>query len=663
MKGNMKFFGLLLGTVIVISGIFGACENPMYPDPAKKGSAGNNSNSGGNNNNIAVDAWDPVMVIILKTTDGRIGTLSFMPREGEGSPASSDGTYNYRLHVTGDIFSRGTVVVSNNDTTFSFTSEGEKTFGASVSGRDFEFNTTYITGDDEDEEKMLSFLKAAIPSVDEPVIPAQSISLTHNAIPLYIDGTATLTAAILPANADTQVWWTTNKPAVVKIEPLGTDGLSVKITALKSGTAAIRVKTVTGGKIAECTVTVKKLLVPGLFLEEYGEESDLLLGPPDTGSLLAAAFTWIKDSGTAGGKYIIVLDEDETESSSAGYTIGTGPASSSTGIKINLKITLKGVDAGATITKTATGALFTVYGANASDVPELVLGENITLKGYSGNNKPVVIVGSTNYKGNLTMKIGSRITGNTTSAASAGGVQVTANGTFIMEGGSIDGNTVTANAGAGGGVVNSGIFEMKGGVIENNTAGNSATGTTPQGGGVLAGSGMFTMTGGAIRNNRVLSSQTSPTTQQGGMGGGVSARYFTMDMGTDAAGNTTVPVIEGNTASRGGGISNYANNLGTITIAGGIIRNNHATFENTGSAFERHNGANIQFIKTGGTIYGINAGADSNCAENDVGQGYAIVLRTGNYATAIAYYRNDTAGESVSLDSSSTGEGSGWSTP
>jgi hypothetical protein len=226
-------------------------------------------------------------------------------------------------------------------------------------------------------------------------------------------------------------------------------------------------------------------------------------------TMLKKALGYIKDHGEDNGEYEIVLAENETDSTATGYIIGTYETNpyntgtktdSHTGRKINLTITLKSLeDTAVTITKNAAGPLFTVYGFNAHgfkvpDIPHLIL-ENITLQGYGTNTSPLVAVGDIannsgyNKKGTLTMKAGSRITGNTNTSYGGGGVRVGYDSVFTMLGGSIDSNR--ANGGAG--VYNYSAFTMKGGDIANNRA-------TGNGGGVT-GAGTFTMEGGTIRGN------------------------------------------------------------------------------------------------------------------------------------------------------------------
>jgi uncharacterized repeat protein (TIGR02543 family) len=229
------------------------------------------------------------------------------------------------------------------------------------------------------------------------------------------------------------------------------------------------------------------------------------------------------------------------------------------------------------------------------------------------------------------------ISGNT--SGSGGGVYVSSSGTFEMSGGEISGNSANYGGGvyngggtfemsdgeisgnsasnSGGGVFNGGTFEMSDGEISGNSASTS-------GGGVYNG-GTFTMSGGAISGNTAAS------------GGGVSnSGTFTMNGGA----------ISGNTAtSNGGGVSHY----GTFTMSGGEIGGNTAT-SNGGGVYVYNNGT---FIKqSGGTIYGLNAGAS---LRNTAANGHAVYVSSSKV-------RNNTADVGVSLDSAVSGADGGWET-
>ena len=153
--------------------------------------------------------------------------------------------------------------------------------------------------------------------------------------------------------------------------------------------------------------------------------------------------------------------------------------------------------------------------------------------------------GGVYISGNSTFTMnGGTISGNT--ATTCGGVYVVNGGTFTMNGGTISGNTANFD---GGGVSVYGTFTMTGGTISGNSA-------YDWGGGVLVNNGTFTMSGGTISDN------TAKT-----FGGGVYVAYGTFNM----SGGT----ISGNTAQSGGGVG--VNNYGTFTMNGGTISGNTAT--------------------------------------------------------------------------------------
>ena len=146
--------------------------------------------------------------------------------------------------------------------------------------------------------------------------------------------------------------------------------------------------------------------------------------------------------------------------------------------------------------------------------------------------------GAVKVEGSFTMYSGA-ISGNGSTGDVGGGVYITGEGSFIMEGGSITDNT--ARDGGGVYITGGGSFTMKNGTISGNTAiGN--------GGGVHINSGAFTMESGTISDNA----------STGNFGGGVyvySNGNFTMEGGA----------ITGNTARDGGGV--YIDR-GSFTVSG-----------------------------------------------------------------------------------------------
>jgi hypothetical protein len=291
-----------------------------------------------------------------------------------------------------------------------------------------------------------------------------------------------------------------------------------------------------------------------------------------------------------------------------------------------------------------------VYGsaADGGDLPELILGENITLSGNADNdevnNSALVVVGpsSGSYIGKLTMNEGSRITGNTVTAGSSGGggVRVFTNSTFVMNGGMIDHNKVTGSNSSGGGVNNAGTFTMNDGNIEYNSAAASF-----YGGGVNGGT--FIMNGGFIRYNTVADSGS-----YGGCGGGVSAGNFTMNNGE----------ISHNEAGNGGGVYLASTASNQFVMKGGTIKDNKA--RKGGAGFFQY--ARGTFDKQGGTIGGLVGDGANIGTGNNATSVHAIQIN--NNETTLKYYYDDTAGTGVALKLESTASSSwtptgDWSTP
>jgi hypothetical protein len=380
--------------------------------------------------------------------------------------------------------------------------------GASISGKQAEslpFVVPAASGGDDEGDGTYLF----DPEDDTPYTETKATSVTLNNESLTLElgktGTAQLTATVLPSEAAAAgVMWASSKPGVAAVDA---DGL---VTAVGRGTAVIYAKAKAGGALpAACTVTVKGGLAAGLYQNDEPVE---LADSAD--NLLARSFAWIKTNSAESDKFLILLNEDITVDK--GWTIGTGAgASSSTGNgndNKNLKITLQGLDKEITIKLAGAnkGALFTVYGsaAGGGDLPELILDENITLSGDGNNtdssnnkvnNSALVVVGASSGSkiGTLTMNEGSRITGNTNTDDSGGGVYVyVAGSVFDMKGGKIDNNQTTYNSasyGNGGAVYCMGTFNMTGGEIARNSV------TVNNGAAVfISTNGSFKKTGGAI---------------------------------------------------------------------------------------------------------------------------------------------------------------------
>ncbi|MDR1072820.1 MAG: hypothetical protein LBL45_04000 [Treponema sp.] len=338
---------------------------------------------------------------------------------------------------------------------------------------------------------------------------------------------------------------------------------------------------------------------------------------------LAESLAWINNNAVDGGKYTIILKNNETlDPQSLSYS----------GEKVG--VTLDGGTVERTVSLSVDGSLFTIERGVT-----VTLGNNITLQGRRSNTSSLVRV---NNGGTFVMGSGSKIRGNTNTSIRSGGGGVDVSGTFTMSGGTISGNSVST--GYGGGVFVSGTFTQSGGTISGNTAGF--------GGGVyMNGNGTFTMSGGTISGN------TAPL-----IGGGVNVNgngTFTMSGGTISGNNGSgVSVsgtftmsdgtISGNSALSGGGVDVS----GTFTMSGGTISGNSAASGGGGVAV----GKNGTFTKqSGGVIYGSNAsGTLKNTTTEGNSYGHAV------YVDNSSKKRNSTAGIGVTLDSSRIGSAGGW---
>ena len=93
-------------------------------------------------------------------------------------------------------------------------------------------------------------------TVNEKINPVESVSLDKTSYEMTEGEEFTLTATIKPDNATNQnVTWSSSNTSVATVD-------HGRVTALKSGTAKIKVTTEDGGKTAACTVTVNEKVYP-----------------------------------------------------------------------------------------------------------------------------------------------------------------------------------------------------------------------------------------------------------------------------------------------------------------------------------------------------------------------------------------------------------------
>ena len=278
------------------------------------------------------------------------------------------------------------------------------------------------------------------------------------------------------------------------------------------------------------------------------------------GATFTDQLSWLQANAETGGRYHIVLTGD----------VSQAPYSLTFSGRSDIIVTLIGGPAMRTLSLSSNGSMFTV-GSGVT----LVLEDNVTLEGRSGNNTAVVQV---NSGGALVMNAGSRVTGNLnlSTANDGGGVRINGGGIFTMYGGEIFGNFSGWNGGGvnishdgtftmhngliadnnvsgwGGGVLNFGTFNMHGGEIRGNTASNG-------GGGVLTDSGTFRISNGVIFGNELT----------------VAVEFRNTTSGTGAALHTTWGTSQRGTFNDAGVftvLGTFGNTNTTINVANGVLQ-------------------------------------------------------------------------------------------
>jgi uncharacterized repeat protein (TIGR02543 family) len=178
---------------------------------------------------------------------------------------------------------------------------------------------------------------------------------------------------------------------------------------------------------------------------------------------LAESLAWISANIVEGGDYVITINTDES----------LAPRTLSSDGK-NINITLRGDATERTVSLSSSGSLFTIESGVT-----LTLGNNVALRGRTGNNASLVRV---NSGGTLSMGSGSKITGNSNSSGNGGGVYVDG-GAFVMSGGEVGGNTAARGGGlyiaAGAGS----FIKRSGGTVYGSDAGGGLANTAADGGG------------------------------------------------------------------------------------------------------------------------------------------------------------------------------------
>jgi hypothetical protein len=390
---------------------------------------------------------------------------------------------------------------------------------------------------------------------DPGTVAVTGVTLDASRLVLEEHGTATLAAAVFPAEAaDKAVTWASDNEEVATVDQTG-----VVTGGGAKGSATVTVTTADGGKTAACIVSIPFNVGSGT------EWTDALKAVSDA------------NGGSEGSPKLFVLRITESEIYAEGKTAG----SSIDGDYKEVWLT-NGTGTIGTITRSSAGSLiraaenqaFVIDGlalngdssqgeTNTYPLVYIASGSAVELRkgaiGFNSNISEDTKGGGVHVDGGtFTMMPGGSITQNTATGSSGGGGVYVSSGTFTMKGGSIEGNTVSdgSNNRGGGVYVNSGgTFTMESGTIIGNTASD--------GGGVEVNGGIFTMIHALITYN----------TATGSFGGGgvhVNSGTFTMIDG-DITENEA-------TGGDGSGDGVYVNSGGTFTMEGGrIYRNTTST--------------------------------------------------------------------------------------
>jgi len=408
---------------------------------------------------------------------------------------------------------------------------------------------------------------------------------------------------------------------------------------LKEGTLKYNDTAVSGsGDTYTFTMPAANVTVSAEFTEivydaglYHGTRDTLMLPVTDealTPFSFDAAIAWLNDENAeAGEAYTIVIDTDEE---STGVTLdasGTFPA--------NVTIYLEGKEQERKVTQTGVTSLISLTGKDAENKISFILNKNIRLIGLSGtvdngyNNNVIRI----NQYADFTMNKGTIIE----SKAATNGTMVTVgsstqanfgNAKFIMTEAVLTGPGDVSDTNTRGVVVNPGAtFTMTGGVIEKFKLSDAST---ANGAGVMIYGGTFTMTGGIIRNNKTEVTGDGYSCMATGAGVYMYSSTSNHNAGIDPSFIMNEgAIIANNTATTCG--AGVTVNEGAFTMNGGEIKGNRVlgttNYTYTTGTDQRKRvlrmlsqgigvaagGSAATFSKTGGTIYGVNEGDNSNC--------------------------------------------------
>ena len=238
------------------------------------------------------------------------------------------------------------------------------------------------------------------------VVHVTSVTLNTDSLTLLPSETSTLTATVLPVDANNRnITWSTSDPSVVTISN-GT------VTAVAPGTATITVSTVDGNKTATCSITVNKIAVTSISIKS---ETSIVCGKYETlgvsvfpinasekgvtwstaDSLIATVDSAGKVTGVSVGTTTITATSKDNSSITSSCTVHITPIVV-TGITINQGD--KTLDIGGTYTYTAT-----VTPTNATNKAVEWNSSNASVATIDQNGKVTALaVGTTNITASAT---------------------------------------------------------------------------------------------------------------------------------------------------------------------------------------------------------------------------------------------------------------------
>ena len=213
----------------------------------------NNNNRGQaavTKNGETITFGNDVQVLTLQTGNVN-GTLAFYTGNGYLHAASSSNNY-LRTETTLSNNSSWSIAITNGVATI--TAQGTYTRNWLRYNSSSSIFSCYSSGQGDVSIYKKGGSGGGGSTPDPDPIPVTSVSLDKTSHTMNEGETVTLTATVLPANADDpSVSWESNNEAVAKVN----NGV---VTAVSPGNATITVTTTDGGHTATCTITVNALL-------------------------------------------------------------------------------------------------------------------------------------------------------------------------------------------------------------------------------------------------------------------------------------------------------------------------------------------------------------------------------------------------------------------